>query len=59
LGFPTGWSSCPHQAFAKRYAIAPDKKFVLWLEEGYNAIIFDLSEPSDDVSSVEELSFVT
>jgi hypothetical protein len=32
-----------------------DEKFVLWLE-GDNAIIFDLSEPGDDVSSTEELS---
>jgi hypothetical protein len=36
--------------------MVPDEKFVLWLEEGDNTIIFDLLEPGDDVSSVEELS---
>jgi hypothetical protein len=38
--------------------MAPGKKLVLWLE-GDNAIIFDPPEPGDDVSSAEELSFVT
>jgi hypothetical protein len=36
--------------------MAPGEKFVLWLEEGDNAIIFDLPQPGDDVSSMEELS---
>jgi hypothetical protein len=38
--------------------MTPNGKFVLWLEEGDNAIILDLSEPSDDASSAEELSFM-
>jgi hypothetical protein len=44
------------RAFVERYAMAPGKKFVLWLEEGDNAIIFDLPKLGDDVSSAEELS---
>jgi hypothetical protein len=36
--------------------MAPSGKFVLSLEEGDNDIIFDLPEPGDDVSSIEELS---
>jgi hypothetical protein len=55
----TYFSGPAWRAFAERYAMAPGKKFVFWLKEGDNAIIFDLPEPDDDVSSGEELSFVT
>jgi hypothetical protein len=34
----------------------PANFLFFWLEEGDNAIIFDLLEPRDDVSSAEELS---
>jgi hypothetical protein len=51
----TYFSGPAWRAFAERYAMTSDEKFVLWLE-GDNAIIFDLSEPGDDVSSTEELS---
>jgi hypothetical protein len=37
--------------------MAPTEKLVLWLK-GDNAIIFDPSEPGDDVSYAEDLSFV-
>jgi hypothetical protein len=52
----TYFSGPTWRAFAEQYALAPDEKLVLWLEEGDNAIIFDLPEPGDDVSSAEELS---
>jgi hypothetical protein len=55
----TYFSGPPWRAFAKRYAMAPGEKFILWLEEGDNALIFDLPEPGDDVISMEDLSFVT
>jgi hypothetical protein len=52
----TYFSGTAWRAFVEQYAMAPDKKFVLWLKEGDNAIIFDLLEPGDDMSSAEELS---
>jgi hypothetical protein len=52
----TYFSGPAWRAFVKRYAMTPDKKFILWLEEGDNAIIFDLPELGNDVSSMEELS---
>jgi hypothetical protein len=55
----TYFSGPAWRAFAERYAMAPGEKLVLWLKEGDNAIIFDPPEPGDDVSSAEELSFVT
>jgi hypothetical protein len=51
----TYFSGPAWRAFANRYAIAPDKKLVLWLKEGGNAIIFDPPEPGDNMSSAEEL----
>jgi hypothetical protein len=54
----TYFSGPTWRAFAKRYAMTPSGKFVLWLKEGDNAIILDLSEPNDDASSAEELSFM-
>jgi hypothetical protein len=51
----TYFSGPAWRGFAQRYEIAPLQKFVLWLEEGDDAIIFDPPEPGDEVSS-EQLS---
>jgi hypothetical protein len=42
-------------AFAQRYGLAPLQKFVLWLDEGDDAITFHFPEPGGYVSSEEEL----